>query len=898
MSLTPNSEASRLAALAALDVLDTPAEPRFDRLTRLAAMTFGVPIVLISLVDGKRQWFKSRCGLDLEETPRSVAFCSVAIAMSDMLVVDDASLDPRFMHHPLVTGEPHVRFYAGQPVFSEGQAVGTLCVIDRQPRAFGEEQKQCLRDLAQLVEVELNFARVTAARVMAEQALKALNAELERRVEERTIELEGRLEQLAFEIARRKAAETSFIEADTWNRTIIASSYSGFVGADSEGRITEWNASAERIFGWSYADVLGRRLFDLIVPLHLREAHEAAMRQFLAAGTSTVIDRLLELPALTRSGREITVEMTISAYEWHGNRYVGAFVSDVSERLRIQQQLEEKQELLDAVLESIDIGVVACDSVGNLTVFNRAARTWHGLDLMSIAPSEWPNYYSLYHEDGRTPLRMNEVPLVQALQGKAVRDQAMAIVRPGQAPRLVLNSGRLLRGAGGRALGAVVAMKDITEMNTSREQLAASERRLRAITENLPALIGKVNAAGRFVFLNSRALQFYGKSSDELIGHPVESAYSAEEYAKLLPCIRRVQDGERVAFEEVIAVRGRELHYQCVFVPQIAPDGRPDGFFAMAMDISARKLSELRQAESEERLRTITDNLPVLIAYLDAGRRYRFANAVHQSWLGIRPDDMLGRTADEVFGPAHHAAQARALEQAWTGQASQCEYEIVRRGQARIVHSTFLPQMREGKVHGVYVLTTDATVSRMHERSLHALAHTDALTQLPNRRAFEQVLNGACKRLRQGDHRCVLLYLDIDRFKQINDRLGHATGDAVLVEFARRLRGAVRGSDVVARLAGDEFTVLLSDVGLDADVARVAGKILAAIRRPFALGGRTFDVTTTIGAALGQADAAEPRALMEAADRALYAAKEAGRNTYAVCDAGRPGMRQAALRQG
>ena len=108
----------------------------------------------------------------------------------------------------------------------------------------------------------------------------------------------------------------------------------------------------------------------------------------------------------------------------------------------------------------------------------------------------------------------------------------------------------------------------------------------------------------------------------------------------------------------------------------------------------------------------------------------------------------------------------------------------------------------------------------------------------------------------------------------------------------------MRGSDVVARLAGDEFTVLLSDVGLDADVARVAGKILAAIRRPFALGGRTFDVTTTIGAALGQADAAEPRALMEAADRALYAAKEAGRNTYAVCDAGRPGMRQAALRPG
>jgi diguanylate cyclase (GGDEF)-like protein/PAS domain S-box-containing protein len=471
---------------------------------------------------------------------------------------------------------------------------------------------------------------------------------------------------------------------------------------------------------------------------------------------------------------------------------------------------------------------------------------------------------------------------MRALRGEVVREQALTIAPAGRPAALLLASGRPLRSASGRALGAVVAAHDVTERNTARAQLEASERRLRAITENLPALIGKVNAAGKFVFLNGRALQFYGKPAEALIGHDVRAAYSEQEYAKLEPHLRRVHAGERSAFEDVVEVNGRPLHYQCAFVPQRAPDGTPDGFYAMAFDMTARKLSELRQAESEERLRTITDNVPVLIGYLDADRRYAFANAVHASWLGARPERIIGLTVEEAFGPAYHAPQARALEQAWHGAASQCEHEIVRKNHTRIVHSTFLPQVRDGKVAGVYILTTDATASRMHERSLHALAHTDALTHLPNRRRFEQALAGAGAHARQGDRDYALLYLDIDHFKQINDRYGHATGDDVLVEFARRLRASVRASDLVARLAGDEFTVLLHDVRSEADVERVARKILDAVAEPFVMPSRTLKVGTTIGIGVASGGYADPRALMETADRALYAAKQAGRHTYAI----------------
>jgi diguanylate cyclase (GGDEF)-like protein len=189
------------------------------------------------------------------------------------------------------------------------------------------------------------------------------------------------------------------------------------------------------------------------------------------------------------------------------------------------------------------------------------------------------------------------------------------------------------------------------------------------------------------------------------------------------------------------------------------------------------------------------------------------------------------------------------------------------------------------------VLTLDATASRLHERSLHALAHTDTLTGLPNRRHFETALQGMPARASQLARMTVpgsaLLYLDVDHFKQINDRHGHAVGDAVLVEFARRLRAAVRGSDLVSRLAGDEFTVLLNDVAGEADLDAVARKILAAMRAPFELDGVVLQVGTSIGAALADQPDPPPARLLETADRALYMAKEAGRNTWAMLRLGR-----------
>ena len=152
----PAHEDDRLSALRQLLILDTPPEERFDRLARFAASEFDMPIVLLSLIDDDRQWFKARVGLEVCETGRDVSFCGHAIVHNDTMVVHDAALDERFSDNPLVTGDPRIRFYAGAPLtMPGGHNIGTLCLIDRTPRTLDDVDLAILASLRDLAVEEL-----------------------------------------------------------------------------------------------------------------------------------------------------------------------------------------------------------------------------------------------------------------------------------------------------------------------------------------------------------------------------------------------------------------------------------------------------------------------------------------------------------------------------------------------------------------------------------------------------------------------------------------------------------------------------------------------------------------------------------------------------------------------
>ena len=172
----PDNEAQRLAALREYHILDTGAEEAYDDITALAAYLCNVPIAMISLVDESRQWFKSKLGLNQQETPRDVAFCAHAILQTEPLIVRDAIKDARFADSALVTREPHIRFYAGFPLSSpEGFALGTLCAIDRRPRQLSASQKTAMQALSRQVMALLELRRVSAHMAEALERVKTLH---------------------------------------------------------------------------------------------------------------------------------------------------------------------------------------------------------------------------------------------------------------------------------------------------------------------------------------------------------------------------------------------------------------------------------------------------------------------------------------------------------------------------------------------------------------------------------------------------------------------------------------------------------------------------------------------------------------------------------------------------
>jgi len=171
----PENEAARLEALRRYGVLDTKPEEAFDDVTKLASFICGTPIAIMSLVDQERQWFKSKVGLEAPEIPRSQAFCAYTILDSRLLVVEDALADERFASNPLVTADPQIRFYAGAPlVTSEGYGLGSLCVIDREPRKLSTAQASALEALARLVMNAMELRQVSAQLAAAVSDVKTL----------------------------------------------------------------------------------------------------------------------------------------------------------------------------------------------------------------------------------------------------------------------------------------------------------------------------------------------------------------------------------------------------------------------------------------------------------------------------------------------------------------------------------------------------------------------------------------------------------------------------------------------------------------------------------------------------------------------------------------------------
>lgn len=290
----PADEADRLQALSEYHVVDTPPEQDFDRLVGLAARLFGVPTVLISLLEQDRQFFKARIGFDPCETSRDVSFCAHAIMHDDIMIVPDAAVDPRFSSNPLVIGPPFIRFYAGKPlVSSKGTKLGTLCLIDTEPRTeFSSTDRKNLSDLAFLVMDRMEMRRLEYAKTIS---------------------------QARFE-------------------NIAATSPDAIICSNAQREVTFWNRSAARLFGYSFAEI-SQLNSEVLVPDSWRPLYEREVEHLQRGEKLELADRTVELSGLRKDGTEFPAEFSLSTWNEGSTTSVGCIVRDITERRHNEDRL-------------------------------------------------------------------------------------------------------------------------------------------------------------------------------------------------------------------------------------------------------------------------------------------------------------------------------------------------------------------------------------------------------------------------------------------------------------------------------------------------------------------------------------------------------------------------------
>lgn len=655
LSSASPQDVERLAALAALEILDTPAEPALDRLTRLAALVCDTPSAAISLIDEHRQWFKSRIGIEQTETPIADAFCAVAIERDELLLVEDASRDPRFSHYRPVTAAGGVRFYAGLPLSTRhGHRVGTLCVFDSRPRTLDERQREALRLLAETVGEEL---LLHAERRQANLRAAALDA-------------------------------------------LVEALPDGVVACDTQGRIVVLNEVAR---AWQ----------DLgpIVPIGDQPIQRPASYCLYRSDRRTPLqpdevplgralrgeqlcDEALSILTPGLPPRDISCNGTVIRDA--SGELIGAVLTmrDITQHKQLVQQLAADKRHLELVLESTGAAAGWWDLHTGEIRFDEAWATMLGYTLDELGPMNVARWRDFTHPDDLQGL---EAQLHEYLAGHTPYYEAM-----------VRNRHRDGHWVWVHARGRIASWDDqgrprwLAGIHTDVSRIKHAEAEIERARRYVDALIGAstdvaimvTDPEGTLTVFNSGAEQLLGRSAVDVIGRCTQ-----EQFHDPLDIERRAQ--------ELQARLDRPVHGFEVLVADIPPgqstnriatylrtDGltrtvrlsisnivdaedRSVGYVFIAVDLTERLIAEKRAFEHQSRFQSAFASAPNGIALVSLDGRWLDVNAALCQMFGYSREEMLQTDFQSITYHEDLDNDLKLMKQVLEGRIS--EYKLVKR---------------------------------------------------------------------------------------------------------------------------------------------------------------------------------------------------------------------------
>ncbi len=434
------------------------------------------------------------------------------------------------------------------------------------------------------------------------------------------------------------------------------------------------------------------------------------------------------------------------------------------------------------------------------------------------------------------------------------------------------------------ALGSFV---DISKRKEMEENLRISEERYRNMVEQLEDSYHETDLSGYLTYVNAAECRNLGYSRDELIGMHISRFIDEENAKEMFSVITDViNTGVPVrALELIITRKDGTKAYNETSVSLIRDsEGNPIGLRGIARDTTERKRLEEQLRQSEEKYRTILEEMEEWYFETDPAGIILFCNDIFANGIGYSHDELVSANFRDFIKREDIGTIDNMLHQVnKTGDpVKNFPYEFIRPdgGKAFTELSIFPRRDSGGKVVGFRGVGYDITERKRAEERIQYLATHDTLTGLPNRLMFSQLLDHAIQAAQRYKRKLAVFFIDLDRFKIINDSLGHEAGDQLLQEIARRLKQSLRAVDVVARLGGDEFVILIEEFSDVSQIETVARNVLSTVIKPVSIMGQECRVTASIGISTYPTDGLDGQSLMKNADIAMYYAKEEGKNNY------------------
>lgn len=517
---------------------------------------------------------------------------------------------------------------------------------------------------------------------------------------------------LAQDMTERKRIARELADARELFNALMQAAPFEIVFKDAEGKYLQVNRTWERNHGQTNEGVVGCHTREILPALVAGDFADRD-RAVLEGGEIVEAEELAPHPDGTVHDY-LAIRFPLAPEDRSTTGILGLIAMDITARKKAEKALLEREEELETIADNLPVLMARLDRDWRYRFINREGAGWYGMPASEVVGKTIPDLFSQEHVEAIRP------SVETVLRGESERFAGTMEYPDGKTRNIEITFAPD-RTPDGEVRGWFALAQDLTERAKAAEALRKNERQLSTITNNLPVLITRFDREGRFEFINRAGEEWYGRSTEDIVGKTIPEIIGAESNARVEPWIKRALKGEQVRFEErMYYPDGTFRDVDIVYIPDVSGNGEIRGCIGLVQNITERKAAESRMRESEARLQAIVDNLPAFIIHVDSDQRYCFVNRVVEEWYGRPASEIIGRHVSEIIAPASYEKLRPRIETVLAGQDVRLEETLLYPdGITRSVDQRWIADRDEnGHTRGWFSLGQDITERKRLEADL------------------------------------------------------------------------------------------------------------------------------------------------------------------------------------